>query len=149
MDSLLAPECIAMNVAAPTREAVFDEIARLVRRRYRLPESEVVTRLWRRERRGSTALGWGMALPHAHVLGLGRPAAVFVRPATPVVFDAPDGQAVRNVFALLVPKPATAIHFELLRYFQRLCAQPSFRQRLDECGDASHVWRLFEQHMVK
>lgn len=72
MDSLLAPECIAMNVAAPTREAVFDEIARLVRRRYKLPE-----------RRGS------------------------------------------------------------------LRTRSSFRQRLDGSGDASHVWRLLEQHMVK
>lgn len=149
MDSLLAPECIAMNVDAPAKEAVFQEIARMLRGRYKLRESEVITRLSRREQRSSTALGWGVALPHAHVVGLGRPVAAFVRPVTPVSFGAPDGQPVRNVLALLVPKPATAIHFDLLKQFQRLCTHPAFRESLEGCNDAAGVWRLFERHMVK
>lgn len=149
MESLLGPECISMNVAVAAKEQVFNEIARLVHGRYKLRQSEVVTRLWRREQRGSTALGWGVALPHAHIVGLGRPVAAFVRLQQPVAFGAPDGQPVRDVLALLVPKPATAIHFDLLKQYQRLCTSPAFRQGLDDCRDAGSVWRLFESHMVK
>ena len=99
MDRPLAPECVAINVAASASKAAFHEIARMGHGRYS--------------------------------------------------FGAPDGQPIRNVLALLVPKPATAIHFSLLKQIQRLCTHSAFRQSLDDCHDAGSVWRLFERHMVK
>ncbi len=36
--------------------------------------------LWRRELVGSTALGYGVAIPHARIDGIERPLTLFVRP---------------------------------------------------------------------
>ena len=143
MDSLLAPECIQLGVALSSKEQAFHEIARLAQARHKLQASEVVSRLWRRERRQSTALGWGLALPHAHVLGLGRPVAVFLRARDPLPFDAPDGFPVRHILALLVPKPATTVHFDLLTRCRDLCTSQTFRRSLDDFQDVATIWRLW------
>ncbi|HYF42108.1 MAG TPA: PTS sugar transporter subunit IIA [Ramlibacter sp.] len=146
MKTLLAPECIAMDVAPASVEQCLDEAARLFHESHGLRRSDVAQRLWRRERRQSTALGYGIALPHADVHSLTRPVAAFMRVRHPLAFQAPDRQTVRDVFVLLVPRPATAGHFELLSHYRRLLTQEGFRQRLAACGDEAAVWRLFEQH---
>lgn len=144
--ALLAPECIRLDAAVPGREQVLQEVGRLLQDHYGVPHGKVASSLWKRERRRSTAVGYGVALPHAELSGLGRPVAAFVRTREPVAFDAPDRQPVRDLLALLVPRPATAIHFDLLSHYRRLLSDPAFRGQLAACADEAQVWRLFERH---
>lgn len=147
MTSLLALDCIATDVRATSPREIFIEIARLVRAAYGLKSADVTQRLLRREGRRSTGLGYGLALPHADAVGLGRPVAAFVRTQAPVSFDAPDGRPVSNVLALLVPRPATAGHHDLLARYSRLLCREEFRHALERCGDASSIWRLFDEQV--
>lgn len=146
MKNLLAPACIAVDAPVAGREQALHELARLLADGYGLRHADVASRLWRREHRQSTGLGYGVALPHADVAGLSRPVAAFLRVRHPIAFDAPDRQPVRDLLALLVPRPATAGHFELLSHYRRLMAQTTFRERLEACSDEAGLWRLFEQH---
>ncbi len=144
--TLLEPECIRLDAAVPGREQALEEVGRVLEQRHGVPSRMVASSLWKRERRLSTAVGHGVALPHAEVPGLPRPVAVFVRVRNPVAFDAPDRLPVRDVLALLVPRPATAIHFDLLTHYRRLLADEAFRGELARCSSEGQVWRLFEQH---
>lgn len=146
MTSLLTLECIALDVQASTPEEVFEEIGRLVAARHSLKPHKVAERLMRRESRRSTGLGYGLALPHADTYSLSRPVTIFLRMKKAVPFAAPDGSPVSNVLALLVPRPATACHHELLARYTRLLARPDFRRLLDHCTDVSGIWRLFDEH---
>ncbi len=146
MKNLLAPECIALDLPLGSVEHSMEEAARVFHQGHGLRRSDVVQRLLKRERRQSTGLGYGIALPHADVHGLTRPVAAFLRARQPIPFQAPDRQPVRDLLVLLVPRPATAGHFELLSHYRRLLAQEPFRQRLAGCADGAGVWRLFEQN---
>ncbi len=146
MKNLLAPECIALDLPVAHAEQAMEEAGKLFHAVHGLRRQDVTQRLWRRERRPSTALGYGVALPHADVHGLTRPVAAFLRSRQPLPFEAPDRQPVRDLLVLLVPRPATAVHFELLSHYLRLLGQAGFRDRLAACADQSAVWRLFEQH---
>jgi PTS system nitrogen regulatory IIA component len=145
-DSLLDLGCILLDEPIPDVHAALERAADLLLRVHGLRASTTLQRLWAREQRKSTAIGWGMAIPHADVHGLAQPRAVFIRASAPIPFDAPDGAPVRTVLALVVPRPALAAHYELLSYYQRLLMRPDFRDELDACGEPGAVWRLFGRH---
>ncbi|WP_244564041.1 PTS sugar transporter subunit IIA, partial [Ensifer aridi] len=54
--------------------------------------------MWRRERLGSTAIGRGIAVPHALLRSISSPIASFTRLAPPVDFNSPDLVPVDLVF---------------------------------------------------
>jgi len=69
-----------------------------------ISQNDIVDALICREKLGSTGLGKGVAIPHGRITHLEQPVCAFVKLATPVDFDATDGQPVDLVFALLVPE---------------------------------------------
>lgn len=143
-EALLAPRHVMIGADVATRAAAFDLIGALVQQRPRGPSArEVADRLTRRDARSSTALGHGIALPHAHVARLRTPVAVYLRPRRPIPFDAPDGRPVTDLLALLVPRPATAAHLDLLSSLMRRLADRRFRSALVHCSHADAVCELF------
>jgi hypothetical protein len=71
---------------------------------YGLPAATVTTGLEAREALGSTGLGQGVAVPHGQIKGPRRTMALYVRPPTPIPFDATDGKPVSDVIMLLLPE---------------------------------------------
>jgi PTS system nitrogen regulatory IIA component len=67
------------------------------------PEQDVFRALQARERLGSTALGRGVALPHARLGGSDAPVALFARLRRPIEFEARDDEPVDLVFLVLWP----------------------------------------------
>lgn len=83
--------------------------------------------LMEREARGSTAIGHGLAVPHAYLDAVREASVVFVRLADPLNLGAPDGIPTRFVVILLGPQSATAEHLDLLAQLARLMADDEFR----------------------
>lgn len=76
--------------------------------------NSVMEALVKREKLGSTALGEGIALPHASLPQLEIMTAAVVTLQTPVDFDAPDGQPVDVIMAVIAPSPASENDREIL-----------------------------------
>lgn len=64
---------------------------------------EVLEVIQNRENLGSTALGKGVALPHAHLTGSFAPFVLFARLDRPINFDARDTEPVDLLFLVLWP----------------------------------------------
>lgn len=79
-----------------------------------LEVEQVYASLLERERLGSTALGTGVAVPHCRVPGLDKPLGCLITLASPIDYDAPDGEPVDLLFVLLVPPDAAQEHLDLL-----------------------------------
>jgi PTS system nitrogen regulatory IIA component len=140
----LLPEAnIVLDVDAGTKTRLFEQIAHLFEERAQLSRSEVLASLSARERLGSTGLGQGIAIPHGRLKGLKQALGAFVRPHTPIPFDAPDGKPVAQVFALLVPEQATDEHLQLLSQLAEMFSEQDFRDRVAAATDAAGVHRLF------
>src|SRR5262249_48601182 len=93
-----------------------------------------------RERLGSTALGCGVAIPHARLKALSRPVAAFVRTALPGSFDAPDGKPVGDMLVLLLPWAATQEHLVILPEVAAMFSDKQFRDHLRACTDREQVY---------
>lgn len=136
---LLAPEDILLDCEASTRERLFACVAGALGARHGLAKEAIVAGLDARERLGSTALGQGVAIPHARLSGLTRAIAAFVRPRAPIPFDAPDGKPVAALLVLLVPEGAIDAHLELLAQAAGLFCNRAFRDRLSHSNGAAEI----------
>ena len=143
ISKLLTPEDILLDVDAPGKKAIFEEVARLFERRHGIPQAEVVDSLVARENMGSTGLGQGVAIPHARIKALKKPVAAVVRMRIPIAFDSPDGKPVSELVVLMVPQHATEEHLKILAAVAQLFADRQFREALRACGDAQCVNSLF------
>ena len=107
-------------------------------------KSEFVFRaLWRREQAVSTAIGQGVALPHARVSGIDQPILLLARTRQPIVFGAPDGGPVSILLAIVVPEHANDDHLQILALAAERLSSDAFRARLQEATNQSTVKQLF------
>lgn len=98
--------------------------------------------LWRREQSGSTALGHGIAIPHARIEALGSPIVMVARLATPIDFLAPDNKLVSWLLAILVPDQASEEHLQILACASEMFSDAGFCARLNGAADARAVFDL-------
>ena len=92
-----------------------------------------------REKLGSTGLGRGIAIPHGRIKGLKKACGAFIRLATPIPFDAPDGEPVSLLFVLLVPEQATEQHLQILSELAERFSERPCREALTAARDAEAV----------
>jgi len=140
---LLSVENVVVGLEASSKKRVFEQAGILFENRHGLARSLVYDALFAREKLGSTGLGQGIAIPHGRIKGLKEVRAAFLRLATPVQFDAPDGKPVGYVFILLVPEAATEHHLQLLSELAQMFSDKTFREHLAAAADAAATHELF------
>ena len=139
---LLPPEHVVLGLDATSKKRLFEQIGLLFENSRQIPRARVFDSLFDREKLGSTALGYGVAIPHGRIRTLKEPVCAFVRTATPIPFEAPDGQPVSLVFAMLVPEHATEAHLELLSELAQMFSDAGLRDALTAAPDATAAHRL-------
>ncbi len=128
---LIVEERIGCEVQAASKKRILETVGRLLASGAPgLTQEGVFDRLLERERLGSTALGHGVALPHARMAGVERALGAFIKLEAGVDFDAIDDAPVDLVFGLLVPEEATQEHLDLLGFLARLFSDAELCARL-------------------
>jgi len=144
LNNILSAEQVLLDLDASSKKRVFEQAGMLFETHLGLARSLVFDSLFAREKLGSTGLGQGIAIPHGRIKGLKQAAGAFLRLATPVPFDAPDGRPVNLLFVLLVPEQATEQHLQILSELAQRFAERSFREALLAATDAPTVVALFK-----
>ncbi|HVE10136.1 MAG TPA: PTS sugar transporter subunit IIA [Paraburkholderia sp.] len=146
---LLPASHVLLGVRVADREALFEQLSRSFEALCDVPAATVTAGLVSREALGSTGLGRGLAVPHGHIEDIPQPEAIYVRLAEPIAFDAPDGQPVSDVVALLVPQWADSAHLHLLADVAQCFCDHEFREQLQRCATPEQVCRLFGSRAVQ
>ncbi|QJR13291.1 PTS sugar transporter subunit IIA [Usitatibacter palustris] len=134
--NLLPQEHVLLDLDATSKKRLFEQVGLLFENSRQVPRARVFDAFFDREKLGSTALGCGVAIPHGRIKALKEPLCAFVRTATPLAFEAPDGQPVQLVFAMLVPEHATEGHLQILSELAQMFSDPGFRTALLDAKDA-------------
>jgi PTS system nitrogen regulatory IIA component len=100
----------------------------------------------KREELGSTAMGGGVAIPHARIEHLIRPFGILARLRKPIDFDAIDGQPVDLVFLLLLPTSEPAEQLSTLASVARRLREPSTVRELRRAVDNASLYDEFVRH---
>jgi PTS system nitrogen regulatory IIA component len=140
----LVPDVIHLDLDARNRKQALEAVAALVARSRGLGAAAVFRALWRREEAGSTALGCGVAIPHARLDVIDRPVKLLVRTKYAIEFDAPDGAPVSLLYVILVPaNGSTDEHLQLLAVVAQALSDPTLRAGLSAATSAPAVADLF------
>lgn len=138
----LRPQQIELDVDIPDVKRALERAAELMCRAHDLDPAPVFRALWRREQIGSTAIGHGVALPHARITGIAEPLMLFMRPRYAIDFDAPDGRLVTRIWVILVPADGSAEdHLNLLASIAEACSDDGLRAQLDAAPTADEASR--------
>lgn len=140
---LLPESHILLDLESSSKKRVFEQAGQLFETSSGISHTLVFDSLFAREKLGSTGLGQGIAIPHGRIKGLKQATGAFIRLATPIPFDAPDGRPVSQLFVLLVPEQATEDHLQILSELATCFADRQFREKLALAPDAAAVRALF------
>ena len=86
--------------------------------------------LMEREAQSSTAIGSGIAVPHARSAAVLRPGLSVITAPGGVDWGAPDGSASSLIFLIAAPEGEDGLHLELLSRLMRLLMREEFRAQL-------------------
>lgn len=139
---LIQPDTALLDVSFSSKKKLFEHAADLFARTHGLKSIDVFTSLFERERLGSTALGYGIAIPHGRIKGLKNASGAFYRLKTPLEFDAPDNEPVSLCFILLVPKDANERHLQILGELAQLFGDDAMRAKLLNAATPSELIAL-------
>ena len=98
--------------------------------------------LIRREQQGSTGIGKGVAVPHAHEDSIRRQILAIGISREGIEYDAADGEPVRILAVLGTPMKHQKQHMQLLASLSRLLQHEDVRARLTEAADAAEVLEI-------
>ncbi len=108
--------------------------------------SSVSRLLNEREAVGSTAIGGGVALPHARVKFLREPVFAFALLRNGTGFNALDGAPVRYVFLVLTPKDDEEMHLAFLKQITLFTREQIHLKALAGCSTAKEVEAVFRDY---
>jgi nitrogen PTS system EIIA component len=142
---LLSADDVVLDLSAESKRNLLRTLSAEAARRLGRPEQEVLDTLKARERLGSTAVGRGVALPHARISGNDPPVILFARLRRPIDFEAKDDEPIDLVFLVLWPDASPEGLLPLLAEICQVLREPQMLRRLRAAKSPEDVVALLRQ----
>ncbi len=148
----LSKKAILTDIKSTSKEEVIQEMvdylieAGDVEKRNR---NKLIDALMSREALGSTAIGQGIAIPHAKCDCVDKLVAAFGLSKKGVDFDSLDGELAYIFFLLVAPQDSAGPHLKALARISRLLKDKYFRDTLRNCTDEKSVIKVITQEDEK
>ena len=139
---LVAPEAILPALKVNSKKQALQELAAKAAELTGQNERGIFEVLLQREKLGTTAVGYGVAIPHGKLPKLEKIFGLFARLDRPIDFEAMDGQPVDLVFLLLAPEGAGADHLKALARIARLLRDRALVDKLRATENAEALYAL-------
>lgn len=141
----LRPDLVVRLESAESQEQLFRElVAKVTTVAPRVDKERTVQELLERERSFPTALGHGVAVPHAYSGGIDRRLCVVAQIPDGAEFGALDGEPVRLVFLLISPQGDPEGHLATMGQIARLVSDEKNRERLMKAPDPADIVAIVE-----
>ena len=144
----LSKKAIIIEIKSTKKEDVIRELvdalinAGDIEKRYR---NKLIEALMNREALGSTAIGQGIAIPHAKSECVNKLVAAFGLSKRGVDFDSLDGELAYIFFLLVAPQDSAGPHLKALARISRLLKDKYFRDSLRACADEKSIIKIISE----
>jgi PTS system nitrogen regulatory IIA component len=139
---LVAPEAIVPALKVSSKKQALQDLSARAAALTGQNERAIFEVLLQREKLGTTAVGYGVAIPHGKLPKLTKMFGLFARLDRPIDFEALDGQPVDLVFLLLAPEGAGADHLKALARVARLLRDQDTANKLRAARDAQALYAV-------
>jgi PTS system fructose-specific IIC component/PTS system nitrogen regulatory IIA component len=127
LGELFPPEFIKIGLEAEDKDEAFEELADAFCHAARLKiREEVLDAVRERERKMSTGIQKGIAIPHGKTDAVDRVCGMLGISRKGIDYDALDGEPVYLLFMVLGPQSSTEKHLGVLKRLAELLQNPQF-----------------------
>jgi PTS system nitrogen regulatory IIA component len=146
LNDILIREACIVDMKARTKKEALRELSEVLAGSVKgLDGAGLLDMLLERETLGTTAMGDGIAIPHARVEALDRLLASFGRSRQGVDFDSVDGKPTHLFFLLVAPGREGSAHLLTLARLSRMLSSPEFRLKLLDVESSDDLFRALEE----
>jgi PTS system fructose-specific IIA component/PTS system nitrogen regulatory IIA component len=148
LSEIVVPNAIITDLAGAERDDAIAEIVKaLVDAGALTPElqDEFVKAIIKREKRGSTGFGHGVAVPHVKHAAISKMAVAIGISRSGIEFNALDKQPVYSIFLLLSPEDKPEDHLDAMEAIFGNLSQETFRRFLRQASSIDDVMTLLEE----
>ncbi|RJO64665.1 MAG: PTS sugar transporter subunit IIA [Candidatus Omnitrophota bacterium] len=148
----LSKEAILPDIKSTKKEEVIKELVDALVQAGDIDKSgsnKLIEALMERESLGSTAIGQGIAIPHAKSESITKLVGAFGLSRKGVDFDSLDGEHVYIFFLLVAPQDSAGPHLKALARISRLFKDKHFRDNLRICQDREGIIKVISQEDEK
>lgn len=139
----LQPECISLHLQSNDREGVLQELVDLLAASGRVKDRQAVLKaLQERERRMSTGMQNGLAIPHGKCDAVDSLVAAIGLKKEGIAFHALDGQPSTIFVATIAPDNRAGPHIQFLAEISRRLSDPAVREQLLNAPTADAVLEI-------
>lgn len=143
----LQEEFIEVNMVASDKLDALTKLTNLYARTHRVNKADrdaILRTVTKREDQGTTAVGYGTAIPHGRVdSGHAIQGVLGIFPDG-VEFEAPDGLPVQLIALIVTPVEHEQRHLEVLASLTSMISNERIRTRLIAAVDANDAWEVIE-----
>ncbi|PYE84412.1 PTS sugar transporter subunit IIA [Pseudoroseicyclus aestuarii] len=145
ISQILPPDGVKVLSSISSKKRLFQDLGELAETRYAQAAPLVVEALMEREALGPTAVGHGVALPHARLDKLDRVLGLFMKLEKPLDFDAIDRQPVDLIFCLLAPGGSGVEHLKALALVSRTMRDSNVCSKLRANSDTATLHAILTE----
>ncbi len=146
LSSELKKNAVLMEMRSSNKEDAIEELVDLLCSAYRVKKREdVLEAILGRERRASTGVGMGLAVPHAKTDAVDRLHVALGISRDGIDFDSPDGQKARILFVMVSAKDKTGPHIQALAGISRLIKHEEVREGILACEDNGQLLKYISR----
>ena len=148
--SLLMKDIMIMDLKATTKSEVIDEMVHNYYEHGIIDDEDLYKKdIIKREEEGSTGMGDGIAIPHAHDAAVKKPAVQFARSVAGVDYDSMDGQPAHLFFMIAAPEGGDNTHLQALAALSQVLMNPDVVTALKAADTPNKVQDIFAEAVAK
>ena len=142
---MLSSDGFLVNFEGSSKKHVLDQLSKLAEKKLKIDSTTLLESLTRREKLGSTAVGNGIAIPHANVTSIEKPYVFVSTLAHGLDFNSPDDQPVDIIFLLVAPENNGSQHLQALALISRLLRNKDLTTKLRGCKNTESALAVISQ----
>ena len=142
---MLSNIAFLVNFNGTSKKQVLEELSKLAEFKLGINSRELFENLTKREKLGSTAVGNGIAIPHANVNNIDKPYVFVSTLVNGLDFNSTDDRPVDIIFLLIAPNNKGSEHLQALALISRLLRNKELTTKLRGCKSAESALAVISQ----
>ncbi|HPF08801.1 MAG TPA: cation:proton antiporter [Candidatus Cloacimonadota bacterium] len=138
---------VQLEADCTNQNEMLQELSRIAAKRTDLDVETLYHEMLIREEQMSTAMGRGIAIPHARVEGLEKSYVFVVQNRVGLDWDSPDGLPVRLLILIISPKDSPNAQIQILQCLATVLRDRDAAQALVTSNDSTFIWATLRNEL--
>ena len=146
---MLSADAVIVNFESTSKKHILNKLCELAEKKIKVNSRNLLETLTKREKLGSTAVGNGIAIPHANVPNIDKPYVFVATLLNGLDFNATDDQPVDIIFLLVASDNEGSEHLQALALISRLLRNKELTTKLRGCKSTEAALAVISQSILK